>query len=157
MVNKNEQVMVSDITAGETAVDGLVGGLVAGLIMTVVLALFGLVRGEGPLILLGRFTNGDIASPWMGLLRHLAVSAVYGLLFGMIVWVFKKRFTVREIWLLAGLAYGLLLFAIAEMILLPSARTPLSDIPVTEFAIAHLVYGLALSEFCRFSRFSSGK
>jgi len=81
------------------------------------------------------------ASPVVGALMHLAVSGVYGAVFG-ILFNTIRRFNLPA-WL-SGLAFGLGLFALAVMIILPSSRSALAGIPVVHFAIAHVIYGLVI-------------
>ena len=54
-------------------------------------------------------------APLLGLLLHLGVSAVYGIVFGLVQPLIPQRLPG---WL-AGLGYGVLLFALAELVLLP--------------------------------------
>jgi hypothetical protein len=44
----------------------------------------------------------------------------------------------------AGLAYGLVLLLVAEVIVLPATGSPLRDIPIVHFALAHVIYGVVL-------------
>jgi hypothetical protein len=46
--------------------------------------------------------------------------------------------------LLAGAAYGLLLLAVAKVVVLPAAGSPLVEIPTLHFAVAHVIYGIVL-------------
>ena len=71
-------------TAGDAAVDGLLAGGAAGIAMGVYLAVSVLLLGEGPARMLARFDPAGSAAPVAGVLMHLAVSAVYGLVFGVI-------------------------------------------------------------------------
>ena len=43
-----------------------------------------------------------------------------------------------------GLVYGLMLLLLAQGLTLIGAGTTLREIPVVQFAIAHLIYGLVL-------------
>jgi hypothetical protein len=45
--------------------------------------------------------------------------------------------------------YGLLLFALAELFLLPGTGSPLQAIPAANFALAHIVFGLVLGMIAR--------
>ena len=73
-------------TAGDAAVDGLLAGAAAGVAMATYLVVIGLVAGEEPTVVLARFdpSGAGAAAPLIGGVMHLAVSAVYGLLFGLI-------------------------------------------------------------------------
>ena len=129
-------------TLGDAAVDGLINGVIAGILMTLYLILAGLVTSEGPAQMLARFDPGAEPSPLRGALMHLAVAGVYGVLFGLGRRLVRWRSRLPD-WL-AGLAYGLGVLLIAEVILLPGANSPLRQIPLLHFAVAHVVYGLTL-------------
>ena len=126
---------------GDSAVSGLLAGLVAGVAMAAFLAAAGFATGNSVAEVIARFGGSDGASPMTGLLTHLAVSGVYG-----IGWAYFLRM-VRSLimaptWLV-GLAYGLLLFLVAQGIFLVGP-TLLTGIPPLQFLIAHGIYGLTL-------------
>jgi hypothetical protein len=52
--------------------------------------------------------------------------------------------TNRAFWTIAGALYGLLIFGIAEAVILPRAASALRDVPLPAFALAHAVYGIVL-------------
>ncbi len=144
MVSRQKQMMIKRVAAGDAAVDGLLSGLGAGLVMAAYLVVVGLLRSEGPGVMLARFSAGAAISPWMGLLSHLAVSAMYGVVFGLLSrWILRRWSRTSAGWI-AGLLYGTLLFLVAELVILPGTGSPLSAIPPLHFAIAHLLYGLVL-------------
>ena len=134
-----------EIKASDAVVDGLFRGVLAGLGMGVYLALAGLAYGESPLGVLGRFDPAAGGQPLVGLLAHLAVSAIYGALFGLLSLLFLRRSSLPG-WtpLALGGVYGLLLFAVAWFALLPGVDSPLLGIPPLHFGLGHLLYGLAL-------------
>ena len=113
----------------------------AGVVMAAFLAGLGFAGGDSVADVLSHFGAGDEASPLSGLMTHLAVSGVYG-----IVWAYLfrlvRRINAAPAWLV-GLAYGLLLFLVAQGIFLVGP-TLLTGIPPLPFAIAHGVYGLTL-------------
>jgi hypothetical protein len=121
----------------DSAVDGLIGGLAGGLTMAVFLVIAGLAGGEGVAEMLGRFSPAGDGNPLTGGLAHLAVAAIYGAIFGGIMVPIRGRLPG---WV-AGIAYGLVLFAIARGALLPGAESALMEIPPIIFLIAHVVYG----------------
>lgn len=130
-------------TIGEAAVEGLLAGGVAGLVMAVyLLAAVGL-SGEGPTTLLARFDGSGNGLPLAGALNHLAVSAVYGALFGGLRHLIPFRRNDSRLSVLCGLAYGLGLLGLALGVLLPAA-SPLRAIAPVHFGLAHVVYGLVL-------------
>jgi hypothetical protein len=134
-------------TPGDAAVSGLFGGLLAGALMAGFLALAGLWSGQGVGIYWGYFAVGEAGSPLMGLLTHLAVSGVYGILFTL-GWRFAqgKHFSQVPGWM-AGLVFGILLWILAQAVILPGTDSLLRRIPAEVLAVAHIIYGLALGWF----------
>jgi hypothetical protein len=136
------------LQAGDAAVNGLFGGLVAGLVMSIVLVTAGLANGMTAAGTLELFAPVASAAPLAGLLTHLAVSAIYGLVFG-ILWhaVLRLRQWTPNRWqtVLAGAGYGLLLWLAAQAILLPSTGAGMAALPEAQLLLAHLVYGVVLS------------
>jgi hypothetical protein len=135
----------TETTTGDVAIDGLLAGIGAGIVMIGYLVIAGLVTGAKPAIILGRFDPGDAANPITGLLSHLAVAGVYGVLFG-IGWRPAKRlklFARLPDWLV-GSVFGLALFAVAATLLLPGTGSPLRAFPAIHFAVAHVLYGVSL-------------
>lgn len=153
-------------TIGDAAVDGLFSGVLAGVLMAAYLVVVGLVVGEGPGTVLGRFAGGEVTTPLVGALSHLAVSAVYGALFGAGWHLIARRWpftsTLRQVqnttglsasdrlragslltWM-GGLAYGVVLLVLAEVVILPRTASPLQEIPLVHWAVAHGIYGLTL-------------
>ncbi len=141
-MNDSRPLTRKEITIGDAAVEGLLDGVVAGVVMVVYLVAIGLVTGEELATVLSRFDPGEEASPLTGTLTHLAVAGVYGVLFGLghhwIGW--GGRLPGWSI----GLMYGFLLLLIAEAIILPGTDSPLREIAFLHFALAHVIYGLAL-------------
>lgn len=128
-------------TAGDAAVEGLVHGIIAGVAMAAYLVVAGLLGGDSPATMLGRFGLGSEASPIAGVLGHLAVSAVYGIIWGLIWRSVHHRSGVPGS--LAGIAYGLVLF-LGSQVLLPAAGSPRAAVPAVHLAVAHVIYGLVL-------------
>ncbi|NUM47755.1 MAG: hypothetical protein HUU38_23870 [Anaerolineales bacterium] len=122
---------------GDAAVDGLLAGLGAGVVMGVYLLVTGIFAGEAMGTILGRFAPGGEATPLTGVLSHLAVSAIYGAMFGVMANVLRKRV---PIWA-AGLVFGLGLFMIAQYALLPGTGSALLEVSPVHFGIAHGLYG----------------
>jgi hypothetical protein len=129
---------------GDTAVDGLLAGVGGGVIMVLYLGLVGLWLGEDLAIMLGRFDPGAAGLPFVSGLAHLAMSAIYGILFALGWRLLLRRWLGRAPLWLTGLTYGLILFWAAMAIGLPLSDSPLSNIPTPHFATAHAVYGAAL-------------
>lgn len=130
------------INLGDAAVEGLLAGIGAGIGMAVSLLLTQLLQGHLPQEALGSFDVSGSGSPVVGAVMHLAVSGVYGVVFGL-VW---SRIPALKRWgtVLAGMVYGLVLFFIAEAIILPRSASPLASSPLWELGLAHLVYGALL-------------
>ncbi|MCA1553229.1 MAG: hypothetical protein LC737_02500 [Chloroflexi bacterium] len=141
-MNSNVLATYGKANVEDVAVDGLLAGFGAGVLMALYLVGASLLSGDNLLTLLGRFDSIGQTSPAVGVLTHLAVSGIYGIVFALVV-----RFVLRArrfpSWLV-GVLYGLLLFGIAQAVILPRAAVALQDIPMLNFAIAHLIYGLAL-------------
>lgn len=144
MANTQPTIQTKD-TLGDTAVDGLLSGAVAGGLMAIVLIIIGLIGDLSIAETMGRFSPPGSDSPLTGTLAHLAVSAIYGLIFALAV-SFLRRFwsdAGRLCWLL-GIIYGFILWLGAEFIVIPATGTPLADFPTLHFGLVHLVYGLTL-------------
>lgn len=127
------------------AVDGVLFGLMGGIAMILFLAIVGLLSGETPAALLARFGTGELTSPVRGLISHLAVAAIYGALFGALVWPLLTRFTTPAVsgWL-GGLIYGGFLYLLSQFAILPMANSPLAQIPGWQWAMGHAIFGLVL-------------
>ena len=145
MSNQTGFVAQQKKTVGDLAVDGLLLGMAASLAMGGALLLLQLLDGVGPAALLGRFDPANDGSVLAGGLMFLAVAGLYGVIYAVIYRlspgskIFWKRFG----WLL-GAAYGLGLWMLAQYVFLPGLNSALEAIPPSHFAVAHLVYGLAL-------------
>lgn len=126
---------------GDAAVSGLLAGILAGVVMAAFLVATGFAGGESVQQVLGHFDTGEGASPISGLLTHLAISGIYG-----IIWGYFCRIVLRLLsaptWLV-GLAYGLMLFLVAQGLFLATPSL-LHGIPAPQLLIGHGVYGLML-------------
>ena len=145
---KNSSILPNErLQAGDAAVKGLFNGFIAGLGMAVVLVAAGLISGVPAASTLAHFTPTPNSSLLTGVLAHLAVSGIYGLVFGLL-WSSVLRWLRLDSggWqaILAGGVYGVLLWLGAQYILLPTTGATLGSIPVGQFLIAHLAYGLIL-------------
>lgn len=130
---------------GETAVDGLLAGLLGGALMALFLVLAGWLTGVLPLEVLGYFDPAQTGNWLTGLLAHLAVSAIYGVGFGLLMGgvgrIRPSALRWRWLW---GLGYGLALWLLGLGVVLTAVGSPLDQIPTWEFALAHLLYGLVV-------------
>ena len=144
------------VTNGDIAVDGLFHGVIAGVLMALYLTIVGVVMGEGVGTMLGRFWTGEHISPVTGGLLHLATSGIYGMIFALIWHRIGQRGGIGRFAWLAGIIFAMLLFTVAELIMLPAAHSPLLEIPAAHFAVGHLIYGLCLGFLTQRGRKSRG-
>ena len=130
---------------GDMAVDGLLAGILGGLAMAVYLVLSSFLNGASPAVTLGRF-DPSLQGVWLpGVLAHLAVSAVYGVIFALLFALPIRRWpALRRFGWLVGLAYGLILMALAQGVLLPATGSPLLQMGAIHLALAHALYGVVL-------------
>ena len=130
-------------STGDSAVSGLFGGLQGGVAMAVVIVIFSLVAGKG-LDYLGYFSSGTPVQPILGLLGHLAVSSIYGMLYGLLRhWIGLDRLVRVPGWL-AGLIYALGLWVLAILVILPAAQSAFLTLSWVVFFTGHVAYGLVL-------------
>ena len=129
-----------------SAVDGLFAGLLGGVAMLLGLAAVVFLSSNVQGGLLERFSSNDqLTSPLQGLFNHLAVSSIYGVLFGVLVWPVLRRFaTLPLIGWVGGALFGLLLFLISKTALLAGTDSPLEQLPLWGWAFGHIIYGLVL-------------
>src|SRR5512136_2663153 len=103
---------------GDAAVDGLLNGVIAGIVMAIYLMISGVLTGAGLAATLSAFDLGQGASPVRGALIHLAVAAIYGMVFSLIYWLIGRgRSMGRGGNVIIGVAYGLLLWLITQIAL----------------------------------------
>ena len=140
----NKAQLRSERGLGDTAVDGLLAGIVAGIGMVLYLLMAGLMTGQGTAEVLGSFDPLQANHAFVGLLTHLAVAAIYGLLFGLLLGLGKLHAAIGNYVLWLGLVYGLLLFGLARGVLLTAVDSPLLQVTAVHFGVAHLIYGLVL-------------
>ncbi len=130
-------------TWGEDIVDGLLRGTGAGGLMIAYVLLAGALSGEAAAATLGRFDPARGGEALRGGLAHLATAAVYGAVFGA-AWHALSPWRARLPGWLAGLAYSVLLLALANGLLLPWMTPALRGFPALHFFVAHLLYGVTL-------------
>jgi uncharacterized membrane protein YagU involved in acid resistance len=136
---------------------GAVGGVAAGLVFAAVTMWFAHSTGgkaEMPLRMISTIVKGDQAmaagttSPALGAVVHLALSALFGMVFALAVPRFRTNGTVA----LAGTIYGLLLYVVNFLVLTPLVFTTFRMANQPFEVVAHLVFGTLLS----FAFFGSG-
>lgn len=133
-----------ETTIGDAAVDGLLAGAGAGLVMLAYLIVVGLTHGRALVGVLGDFDLGDGGTALTGVLTHLAVAAVYGVVYGLGARIVPRRWRKRRVAWITGLLYGLLLLLLAQTLFLSNGGVSLSQVPLSHLVIAHLIYGLGL-------------
>lgn len=146
-MTETNHIVNREISASDAAVDGLLSGVAAGLGMAAYLALAMLVSGYNPLTTLALFAPDPPSGPLVGLLAHLAVSGIYGVLFGVGYAALLRRPAYNPpAWLHAAIggAYGLLLLLTGWTLILPATGSQLQQIPLLHLAIGHLLYGALL-------------
>lgn len=127
-------------TIGDSAVSGLFYGLLAGVVMGAYLLLSAVLSGYTVEESLSWFTPDESGNALQGILLHLAVSGIYGIGYGLLRhWLFRRI----PGWS-GGLVYGLALFALAGLVILPGAGLGLTKISTLHLGVAHLLYGLVL-------------
>jgi hypothetical protein len=143
-----EKISLKQSSLGEAAADGLFAGVIAGLVMAVFLLVAGWILGRGLTDTLLINPVGATSEPSLGFLSHLAVSGVYGVVFGLAEYVLLGKWlkdTPPGSSALLGLTYGVLLWALAAIVLLPGSASPMQILPPLILLIAHMIFGLVLS------------
>lgn len=131
---------IQSYRASDHAVDGLLRGLAAGAAMMAVLVLATLASGGDWAAMVASFAAEGNVRPWNGMLAHLAISAIYGIFWGLGESLLLRNMTLpRWLW---GAIYGLSLYAVAQLGILPG--TALFQIPAALFLVAHVIYGVTL-------------
>jgi len=130
----------------QAILDGLFSGFGAGAGMALFMLVVGFASGLGPRDVLVGFSPGPNAGPLAGIVTHLAVSGVYGLIFGLLdYFVFQHIRIMSFPWrgLILGGAYGSILWLFAVGFVL-SSNSPMLEFPAIGLVAAHLVYGMIL-------------
>lgn len=131
---------------GDAAVDGLLNGIIAGVGMGLYVLLIFLVNSvpAGEIIVyFGSITDSGLVSA----LIHLAISGIYGVLFGLAFSVISNRLRkTLSIWvvLLSGIVYGGLLWLVATYVVFNGSPS-VEYIPGVHLLIAHIIFGVFLS------------
>jgi hypothetical protein len=130
---------------GDAAVDGLLNGVVAGIVMAIYLVISGVLTGTGLGVTLSAFDLGQGTSPVRGALIHLAVAAIYGMVFSLLYRLIGRGRSIgRGGNVMIGLAYGLLLWLITQITFAAGINVMLNSLPAVHFAVAHGIYGMTL-------------
>lgn len=144
-MDNSKSLMRARSSIGDAAVDGLLNGVVAGVVMAIYLMISGVLTGAGLAATLSAFDLGQGVSPVRGALIHLAVAALYGMVFSLIYRLLGRGRSISQGGnVLIGVAYGLLLWLISQIALAAGIHVALSGLPAVHFAAAHLAYGALL-------------
>jgi hypothetical protein len=143
-MSDSSQVLPKARSTSDYAIDGLAAGVIAGVLMVVYLLGAGLTIGLSPTGVLSSFRVQDPNPPLVGVLLHLAISGVYGTVFGSVFRAFLGKSKQFAWGLLAGSLYGVFLYLLAKDAILPSINSPLLVFPATHLLAAHLLYGFVL-------------
>jgi uncharacterized membrane protein YagU involved in acid resistance len=136
---------------------GAVGGILAGVVFAAVTMWFAdstVGKADMPLRMISTIIKGDQAmaqgttSVGLGVVVHLVLSALFGMLFALVVPRLRTNGTIA----LAGTLYGALLYVLNFLVLAPLAFTTLQDANQPFELFAHIVFGTLLG----FAFFSSG-
>lgn len=82
-MNQQKQA-VGTVRVSDVAIDGLLAGVAAGIAMAIILELTSLITGASLGSMLARLDPSGTLSSINGLLAHIAVSGIYGLVFGIV-------------------------------------------------------------------------
>jgi hypothetical protein len=132
-------------TIGDTAIDGLLAGIGAGLVMVLLLLAAGVLNGDSPADVIGRFDPARSNNLITGLFTHFAVSATYGAIFGLLFLApVRLRPALARFGWLTGLLYGLAVYAVAHSAIWAGMDSGLAHIPAVILLLAHAVYGFVI-------------
>jgi hypothetical protein len=134
----------------DVLINGLFGGVLGGIAMMLVLILGSYVAGQAPATVMSHFgIPGQLPNPLVGTLLHLSVSAVYGMIFGILRYLLTRRWESIWVGMLLGVIYGIGLYLFAIFVMLPSTGSALLEIAPLIFLSGHIVYGLVLGAVTR--------
>ncbi len=132
-------------SSGDAAVDGLLNGVIAGVVMAIYLLSFGVAAGAGLAATLSALDLGQGTSPVRGALIHLAVAAIYGMVFSLIYRLIGRRKPIgRGGTMIMGVTFSLVLWLITQIAFAAGINVALYSLPAAHLAVAHVMYGAAL-------------
>ena len=143
---------------GRTVAAGAIAGLIGGVVMAMVMMIVTALAGMGflaPLYAIAATFNrswamakGVDGGPLLaGLMLHMLNSALFGLLFTLLLRGIFPRALALPAAALAGMAWGLILLVVNQFIVLPLADPPLVTATSGIFGwwlVGHLMYGVVL-------------
>ena len=142
---KTDSLTQENYAIGDAAVDGLLNGVIAGVVMGLYMLLVFLANNVPIGEILSYFSN-TTTSPIIGALIHLAISGIYGVLFGLVYSQLTNHWQMlSSLWIAvtSGLAYGAILWLVASFIVFRGSLMAVG-IPGEHLLIAHLFFGLLL-------------
>ncbi len=137
---------------------GLLAGLIGGIGMAMLMMIVTALAGMGFLVPLyaiaatfnrsWAMTHGFNGGPLLvGLMLHMVNSAIFGLIFTLLLrWVFPRALAL-PLAAVAGMVWGLILLFVNQLIVLPIADPPMVTATSGIFGwwlVAHLMYGVVL-------------
>ena len=144
-MDNSKSLLRAHASSGDAAVDGLFNGVIAGVVMAIYLLIVGAVTGAGLAATLSAFDLGEGTSPVRGALIHLAVAAIYGMVFSLAYRLIVRRRSIgRSGSVIIGLVCGLLLWSITQIAFAVGINVALRSLPTLHFAVAHAIYGAVL-------------
>lgn len=140
-----KSISAKSTTASDAVIDGLVAGVISGVVMLAFILIVEIVVSDvSPSQTLSWFVPERSQPPLFGGLIHIAISAIYGMVFGWIWNLVRDHLPWRvPAWLL-GLIYSMAIFIFGIWVILPGINSALLVIPSWLFGFAHAVYGLLL-------------
>jgi hypothetical protein len=144
-MSNSQPLIRSRSSIGDAAVDGLLNGVVAGVVMAIYLMISGVLTGAGLATTLSAFDLGQGVSPVRGALLHLAMAAIYGMVFSLLYRLIGRGRPIGRVGTISmGVTFGLLLWLITQVAFAAGINVALSNLPTVHLAVAHLIYGAAL-------------
>lgn len=137
---------------GDNAVEGLFAGLLAGIGVGIFLLVAGLLSGNSISELLQTGGGEPATSPLGQLLTHLAITGVYGALFGVLYRLVAGLRRPRLPSWLFGLLYGAALLLVTRLLLRSGVDLVVQLFSWPQLISAHLLYGLLLGSNSAFRR-----
>ncbi len=140
---------------GMLARGGVIGGLIGGMGMAMLMMVVTGLSGMGflrPLYLLAAtfnpqwaMTQGvDMVAILVGLMLHMMNSAIFGVVFALVLGAWLRQGISTGGWLIAGMVWAVILFAVNQFIVLPIVDPALAQgagsVAIWWF-ISHLMYG----------------
>jgi uncharacterized protein DUF6789 len=130
---------------------GVVAGVLAGIILSIILLLIMTGHGADPWMALkgagapflrerAHQPGWDAGAVIVGVLSHLAVSVVWGVLFALVVYGFSRTATV-----ISGVPFGLAVWIGMHYILLPLLGIPGGNQSPVQALALHVIFGLAVA------------